>query len=68
MTVAELIELLKKHPQDLQVIIPCCSEYVIFGEKSPQVVDKCIARPDGWVEEKRSDKPTQKYLLIETLS
>ena len=63
MTVAELIEILKKHQQDLQVVYECCSEYCIL-EKEPKIVELCKARPDGWVADKRPDKSTQQYLKL----
>lgn len=65
MTVSELIEFLKKQPQDLLVIHGMFSENCIIEEKDITVQECCEPRPDGWVAWKRPDKPTQLYLAIE---
>lgn len=64
MTVAEFITVLKTHPQDSFVAFRMYSENSLLSAEDIKDVDLCIPRPDGWVENYRSDKPTQKYLLL----
>ena len=64
MTVAELIQFLQKQPQDLQVVSIMYSEQSVLEASNIKIEDLCIARPDGWVENYRKDKPTQKYLVF----
>ena len=64
MTVAELIEFLQTQPQDLQVAYQCFSEQVLLEAKEIEIAEKCQPRPDGWIQDKRPDMPTQKYLLL----
>jgi hypothetical protein len=64
MTIAELIEFLKKHPQDLLVAYQMYSEQCLLREENIGIADLCQPRPDGWVQSKRPDMPTQKYLLF----
>lgn len=64
MTVSELIEFLQKQPQNLQVAYQCCSEQVLLEADEIQIAEKCEPRPDGWIHDKRPDKPTQTYLLL----
>lgn len=62
MTVAELIELLKAQPQDLQVIVECCSDYDLLEDIG--IITCCEPRPDGYVQRQRKDKPSQDYLRL----
>jgi len=62
--VAELIEFLKKQPQDLPVAYKCCSEQCLLEEKEIEIVKLCAPRPDGWIQNWRYDKPLQNYLLF----
>lgn len=64
MTVAELIETLKTFPPDLPVVYQCCSEYNTLEAHQLTVDELCQPRPDGWVHEKRPDKPSIKYLAF----
>lgn len=64
MNVSELIEFLKTQPQDMLVAYRCCSEQVLMEQKQIRAAEFCEPRPDGWIENKRPDKPTQKYLLF----
>lgn len=64
MNVAELIEFLKTQPQDLQVIYQCCSEHNSLEVKDIFIGEACEARPDGWVANKRPDKPVIQYLVF----
>lgn len=64
MTVSELIEFLKTKPQELQVIYVCYSDYSLLSSDEISVVNLCQPRPDGWIQDKRPDKPTQRYLLF----
>lgn len=64
MTVAELIELLNKQPQDLQVAYKCYSEQLLLESSDISVVRLSEPRPDGWVQDYRKDIPSQEYLLF----
>ena len=64
MNVAELIEILKKHPQDLQVTYRVFSEQQLLCPDDISQVVACAPRPDGWVQDRRPDKQTQTYLMF----
>lgn len=64
MTVAEFIAYLQTHPQDLPVAYRCCSEQCLLEAEDIKIADMCQPRPDGWIQDKRPDKPTQTYLLL----
>lgn len=64
MTVAELIEHLKKQPQDLQVAYCLFSEQMLMELDNITVIAACAPRPDGWIQNARPDQPTQMYLLF----
>jgi len=64
MTVADLIAFLQRQPQDLPVAYSSCSEQVLLQVHEIEIVDLCKPRPDGWIQNKRPDMPTQQYLLF----
>jgi hypothetical protein len=64
MTVAELIEKLQTFPQHLPVAYRCYSEQVLLKDDELKVREFCLPRPDGWVQSKRPDMPSQPYLLF----
>ena len=64
MTVKEFIEFLVTQDPDLPVAYRCCSEQVLLNTSDIRVDEFCVPRPDGWIEDKRPDKPYQKYLLL----
>lgn len=64
MTVKELIEFLQTQPQDVQVAYCIYSGQCLLETKDIQIVEACAPRPDGWVQRKRPDMPTQIYLLL----
>jgi hypothetical protein len=64
MNVKELIEFLQTQPQDIQVAYMMCSEQCLLESKDINISEACIPRPDGWIQHKRPDKPTQTYLLF----
>jgi len=64
MTVSELIAFLQTQPQDLQVAYDRYSEHALLEAKDIMVCDACDPRDDGWIQRKRPDKPTQKYLMF----
>lgn len=64
MTVADLIAFLKTQPQDLHVAYPKCSEQCLLEVNDIRIAEECQPRPDGWIQDKRSDMPTQKYLML----
>jgi len=64
MTVADLIAFLKTQPQDLHVAYRMCSEQCLLEVNDIRIAEECQPRPDGWIQDKRSDMPTQKYLML----
>lgn len=64
MTVADLIEFLKTQPQELPVISRMYSDYDLLKSDEIEVVEMCLPREDGWVQYKREDMPSQKYLCF----
>lgn len=64
MKVSELIDFLKTQPQDMQVIYQCCSEHAELEADSIHIGDACEPRGDGWVANKRPDKPSKQYLIF----
>ena len=64
MTVLELIEFLQEQPQDLQVAYRRYSEQCLMDTEDIEVLTACVPRPDGWIQNKRWDMPTQEYLLF----
>ena len=64
MTVAELIAFLQKQPQDLQVAFDLYSDQCLLNVSDIRIKELGLPRPDGWVPSKRSDQPTQRYLVL----
>ena len=64
MTVEELIAFLQTQPQDLMCAYRCYSEQCLLTVDEIKIAEAGVARPDGWIENKRPDKSTQKYLLF----
>jgi hypothetical protein len=64
MTVADLIALLQKQPQDLLVAYKLFSEQCLLEEKDIEVQELCEPRADGWVQSKRPDKTKRSYLVL----
>ncbi len=64
MKVKDLIEFLHLQPQDIEVGIAMYSEYQILNFDEIKVVEHCQPRPDGWIQWKRPDMPTQFYLMF----
>lgn len=64
MKVSELIEFLKTQPQDLQVIYQQFSEHAELQADDIYIGQACLPRGDGWVANKRPDKPFQEYLIF----
>lgn len=64
MTVKELIEFLRKKEQDLLVAYRLYSEQCLMDKEEIEIDKLCAARKDGWIQNKRSDMPTQKYLIF----
>ena len=64
MTVAELIEVLKQKPGHIQVAYEIYSTAQLLQESQIRIVTLCEARPDGWVEDLRPDKPSVDYLVL----
>ena len=64
MTVSELIDALKTYKQDMHVVYKAYSEHCMLNVTDLRVQELCVARPDGWVENKRCDKPVVNYLAF----
>lgn len=64
MTVKDLISLLQTFDPELPVCYKIFSEQCMLEADDIKVADFCEARNDGWVENKRPDKPTRPYLVL----
>ena len=64
MLVKELIELLKTFDQDLPIAYQLMSEQCLMEPTDISIAELCNARPDGWIQNRRPDMPTTKYLLF----
>lgn len=64
MTVKELICFLEKQPQDLEVANRIYSEQALLEETEITIEELCLPRNDGWIADKRPDKPSKKYLVF----
>lgn len=64
MTVAELIEALRKYPPDLPVCYSKFSEQCLLEEGNIRTDRFGLPRPDGWVPSERPGRPTQTYVLF----
>lgn len=65
MRVKDLIQHLQTLDPELLVVRELYSENVLLEEADLDVSLLCEPRPDGWVPNRRPDKPTQEYLVIE---
>ena len=64
MTVAELVDFLQKQQQDLPVAIKMYSEQYLLDAEDITIDELCEPRPDGWIHNKRPDKPAIFYLIF----
>lgn len=64
MTVLDLIKLLQTFPSTLTVAYCCCSEQCIMEANDIYVMEAGEPRPDGWIHDKRPNKPTRNYLVF----
>lgn len=64
MTVAELIAFLQTQPQGMRVAYRCFSEQCLMDVDGIAVKTLSTARPDGWIQNYRSDKPSETYLVF----
>lgn len=62
--VRDLIAYLQKHDPELPVAYQCCSEAAELELKDIEVTNCCLPRNDGWVANKRPDKPSIPYLVF----
>jgi hypothetical protein len=63
-TVADLIQYLETLPQDMPVAYRCFSEQCLLDFEDIEIKDLCVHRDDGWIQNKRPDMPTMKYLVF----
>lgn len=64
MTVKELIAFLMDQPQDLEVAHQQYSEAMLLDTSKIAIETACRPRADGWIHDKRPDKPMQQYLMF----
>lgn len=64
LTVQALIAHLLTLDGNLPVVYRCCSEYDEMTVGHIQIEDLCYPRPDGWVQDKRPDWPSQTYCVF----
>ena len=65
MTVGELISVLQTKPPHLLVVYRCFSEWSLLEADEIEVRElRSPPRLDGWVHDRRPDKPTQEYLTL----
>jgi hypothetical protein len=64
MTVVELIEFLKTHPQDMPILFRQYSDYTELRADQIGVEEHQVPRGDGYVGSKRPDRPSQKFLVF----
>ena len=63
-TIKELIQHLETFDQDLPVAFQVFSEQCLLDINQIKVHELCEPRPDGWVQDKRPDKNSIKYLVF----
>lgn len=64
MTVGDLVKYLRALPPDMLVAYFLHSEQRLLEADEIVVADLCEPRADGWIQNKRPDKPTRPYLLF----
>jgi hypothetical protein len=64
MTVAELIAELQTKPPHLLVAYRRFSEQCLLEASDLITIEACMPRADGWIQDKRPDKPTREYLMF----
>lgn len=64
MTVAELIQFLQTQPQDALVAYKCFSEQLLLEQEEIEGVELCPPRPDGWVQNYRTDIDPVQYVVF----
>lgn len=64
MTVEQLIVYLQKFPQNLHVAYKLYSEQCLLDPEDIRLCEECEPRIDGWIENRRPDKPKQIYVMF----
>lgn len=64
MTVSELIEFLKRQPQDIKVAFCRYSEQCLLKAEDIETKELCHPREDGWIQDRRPDMETETYLVL----
>lgn len=64
LTVADLIKHLQTLPQDLLVAYEEYSDQVLLEASDLYIMELCPPRPDGVIQARRPDTPTQFYLVF----
>jgi len=65
MKVKDLIKFLERQNQEMLVAYEIYSEQCLLKEDNMNVKTLCEPRPDGWVANKRGDKPSVEYLVFD---
>jgi len=66
-TVRELAAFLSQQPQEVQDLLVAYkkhSEQCLLEIKDISLEDLCHPRPDGWIQDKRPDMATRRYLVL----
>ena len=64
MTVKELIKILESFDPELTVCYRCYSEQCLLEKEDINIEELCEDRGDGWIANKRPDKPSFPYLVF----
>jgi len=64
MQVKDLVAFLLTQPQDIKVAFSLYSEQCLLDISKIELLEACEPRDDGWIQNKRPDKPSEIYLLF----
>lgn len=64
MTLRELLVILEDFDPELPVCFPCHSEWVEMEPSDVMTKELCKPRGDGWIQAKRPDQESIKYLVL----
>ena len=64
MTVSELIEVLQTYPSDMVVGYRMYSEQCVLDKDDIKAETNGVPRADGWIQDYRSDMPSQTCLIF----
>ena len=64
MTIIDLIKHLQTFPQNLPVAYSIHSEQCLLAADDIRVKELCVARDDGWIQDRRPDMHSMAYLVF----